>query len=126
MTHPLSLAALVLASALPGALAAQSAVTPATEAAAALPPGDRSGARLAQNTCLQCHGTGVAPDLRLQQIDYQTLHHVTRQGLNAMPSFRETEISDAELREVWEFLRSIRAMPGTPLGPVPGAIGEGH
>ncbi|WP_321365011.1 cytochrome c [uncultured Celeribacter sp.] len=66
--------------------------------AAAEIQGDSTDTRLAQNTCLQCHSMGVGPDLRLQKLDYEALHHVTRHGLNAMPAFRESEISDEELR----------------------------
>ncbi|MDK3019828.1 c-type cytochrome [Pseudodonghicola flavimaris] len=97
-------------------------------AAAAQTRGDRSGARLAQNTCLQCHGMGVGPDLRLQKLDYETLHHVTRHGLNAMPAFRESEISDDELRAVAAYIASLRVAPGATPGVVPGSIAEreGH
>ncbi|MDX3808932.1 MAG: cytochrome c [Bosea sp. (in: a-proteobacteria)] len=84
--------------------------------------GDRSGARLAQDTCLQCHGTGVGPDLRLQELSYETIRYVARSGLNAMPSFRETEISDGELREVADYLASLRIPAGQTPGPVPGAL----
>lgn len=90
--------------------------------AAASPQGDRSGARLAQNTCLQCHGTGVGPDLRQQQLNFDTIRYVTRNGLNAMPSFREGEISDAELREVADYLASLRVPAGQTPGVVPGSV----
>ncbi|MFD2173991.1 c-type cytochrome [Rhodobacter lacus] len=97
-------------------------------AAAAQMRGDRSGARLAQNTCLQCHGMGVAPDLRLQKLDFKTLHHITRNGLNAMPAFREGEISDQELHEVFAYITSLQVQPGTKPGIVPGTYleREGH
>lgn len=94
----------------------------ASAASAAMIQGDRSGARLAQNTCLKCHGTGVGPDLRLQQFTYETIHYVTRHGLNAMPSFRESEISDEELHAVADYLASLRVAPGETPGPVPGAV----
>lgn len=106
---------------------AQTAAAPAAAlsvdpAAAARPAGDRSGARLAQNTCFQCHGLGVAPDLRRQVLDYATFHRVARHGLNAMPAFRETEISDAELRAVYDYIASRRVAPGEKPPLPPGTV----
>ncbi|MBW6418794.1 cytochrome c [Celeribacter sp. PS-C1] len=91
-------------------------------AAAAEMQGDRTGARLAQNTCFQCHGTGVGPDLRLQKLEFETLRHVTRHGLNAMPAFRESEISDDELRQVAAYIASLRVEPGEKPGKAPGTV----
>lgn len=91
---------------LPWVAPAALALFAAPSAAAPAPDTTRSGETLTRQTCLQCHGNGhkVGPDLARQKLDYPTIRYIVRHGLNAMPAFRETELSDAELRAIALYL----------------------
>lgn len=61
--------------------------------------------------CAYCHNTGVGPDSVKIKFDKdgvdaraQSIVYVVRHGLNAMPSFRKTEIDDKTLQDLAEGL----------------------
>lgn len=78
---------------------------------------ERSGERLAHETCLLCHGTGVGPDLDQQEVPFETLRFMVRNGLNAMPAFRQSELSDADVKAISDYLAQRRAANTTKVQP---------
>ena len=57
--------------------------------------------------CAYCHDISVGPDsvkikFDKDSVDFRTEHIIktVREGLNAMPAFRKTEIDDASLRDL--------------------------
>jgi mono/diheme cytochrome c family protein len=53
-----------------------------------------------QAFCHYCHESGPGPDLKARQLPASYVSYVVRHGQRAMPAFRPTEISDAELEIV--------------------------
>jgi len=47
--------------------------------------------------CSYCHDRGIGPDLRKLDLDGATVTMFVRHGNGPMPSFRPTEINDADL-----------------------------
>ena len=47
--------------------------------------------------CAYCHGHNVGPLIRGRHLPADMVTQFVRQGSNAMPAFRQTEISDVEL-----------------------------
>lgn len=68
---------------------------------------DRTGAQVYRDTCAQCHTTGVSPDLGGQQLTLEVIAPIVRNGNNAMPAFRVTEISNGELKALATFLTNL-------------------
>lgn len=64
----------------------------------------RSGEGIYQVVCQYCHDTGIGPQLKGRQLPSVYIQHVARNGLNAMPAFRPTEISDQELTGLAAFI----------------------
>jgi mono/diheme cytochrome c family protein len=69
---------------------------------------DRSGEQVYLDTCALCHSTGVSPDLAGQSPPYETVLFMVRNGSNAMPAFRASEISDGELKNLTIFLTGLK------------------
>jgi mono/diheme cytochrome c family protein len=63
----------------------------------------RSPEQVYAATCGYCHGTNVGPVIRGRAIPAATVEAIVRAGQNAMPAFRPTEITPAELKglSVW-------------------------
>lgn len=72
------------------------------------------GVRVYDKVCRYCHETGVGPVLKGRQLPPEYVQRVVRLGNRAMPSFRATEIDDANLAEVAKLIASSTA--GAPLG----------
>lgn len=51
-------------------------------------------------TCAYCHGANVGPVLLGRGLDPAAIAAMVRNGMGAMPAFRPTEISDAELADL--------------------------
>ena len=49
------------------------------------------------NACTYCHDTGVAPPIFGRGLRPETIAAVVRNGLNGMPAFHPSEISDERL-----------------------------
>lgn len=49
-------------------------------------------------TCGYCHGHNVGPVIRGRGLPADAIVYMVRHGQGAMPAFRPTEISDAELK----------------------------
>jgi mono/diheme cytochrome c family protein len=57
----------------------------------------RSPQHIFKQTCAFCHGTGVGPELRGRQLPPEYISYVMLNGLRAMPAFRPTDFSPAEV-----------------------------
>ncbi len=60
-------------------------------------PTDRGPETVYGQTCGYCHGRNVGPMIRGRKLPAATVKYFVRNGANAMPAFRQTEISDSEL-----------------------------
>ena len=59
-------------------------------------------------TCSYCHDHGIAPVITGRQLPLTQLTTVIRNGLNAMPAFRPTDISDSELKSVATWISNTK------------------
>lgn len=59
--------------------------------------GDGTGAQVYARTCAYCHDHGVGPAIKGRELDPAAVRMMVRHGAIAMPAFRPTEITDAEL-----------------------------
>ena len=72
----------------------------------------RSGEALYQDICQYCHDTGIGPQLWARQLPSSYISYVVRHGQKAMPAFRLTEISKAELTRVATFIETSKGQTG--------------
>ena len=63
-------------------------------------------------TCGYCHGRNVGPIILGRHLPVAYTRERVRAGVNAMPAFRSTEISDVELSALAAFVESTGADPG--------------
>jgi mono/diheme cytochrome c family protein len=63
----------------------------------------------AQTGCSGCHGAnaggGTGPALASLEFPYPTFHQIVRQGTGGMPAYSESQISDAELQLLHDWLQ---------------------
>ncbi|WP_082816316.1 c-type cytochrome [Pseudomonas citronellolis] len=64
----------------------------------------RSAEQVWVDTCAYCHTTQIGPELRGRQLPTAMIQTFARYGVRQMPAFRESEISDAELATLAEWL----------------------
>lgn len=76
----------------------------ASTAAAGDPSKIGPGQRYFNTICAKCHTAGVGPELRGRQLPPEYFVAIARNGFNAMPAFRITDIDDATLRDVGKYL----------------------
>ncbi|MEL0251967.1 MAG: c-type cytochrome [Novosphingobium sp.] len=67
-------------------------------------PGDGIGTQVYARTCAYCHDHGVGPAIKGRELDPAAVRLMVRHGALAMPAFRQTEISEAELDAVGKML----------------------
>jgi mono/diheme cytochrome c family protein len=72
----------------------------------------RSGDKLYAQVCSLCHATGVGPVLLGRSLPPPLALYVVRNGRNGMPAFRSTEITDAELNAVAQYIATAPAPAG--------------
>ncbi|MCP5215741.1 MAG: cytochrome c [Pseudomonadales bacterium] len=63
------------------------------------------------STCHYCHDTGVAPVLFGRALPPQYIAHRVRNGFNAMPAFKPSEIGVADLEALARWIEQS-AVPG--------------
>lgn len=63
------------------------------------------------STCGYCHGHNVGPVIRGRGLPPETITAFVRKGQGAMPAFRQTEISDTELKALADWLQASKADP---------------
>lgn len=97
MIHARSLALAALLSALPWS------------AIAADPQRIGPGQRYFEQVCAKCHTVEVGPELRGRGLPPEYFVAIARNGLNAMPSFRITDIDDTTLLDVGKYLSQSEA-----------------
>ncbi|MFM2370482.1 MAG: hypothetical protein RIS85_204 [Pseudomonadota bacterium] len=78
-------------------------------AAPAAPP--RAPEAVYAKTCGYCHGQHVAPIIRGRGLPPEIIIQYVRTGPRAMPAFRPTEISDAELKALAKWVSTSKADP---------------
>ena len=59
-----------------------------------------SGEQIYDLVCQYCHQNEVGPVLTGRQLPEPYIEVITRNGFRAMPAFRQTELSDADLAKV--------------------------
>ncbi|TAK56589.1 MAG: cytochrome c [Gammaproteobacteria bacterium] len=64
-----------------------------------------------QVICAQCHDIGVGPVLAGRSLPPQYIATVLRNGRAGMPSFRPTELSDADVQQLTDWLGRQPAPP---------------
>jgi mono/diheme cytochrome c family protein len=74
-------------------------------------PPPRAPEAVYAKTCGYCHGQHVAPVIRGRAIPAEMTQAIVRRGQRAMPAFRPTEISDAELKALALWLKASKADP---------------
>lgn len=84
-------------------------VPPASAETPAPPP--RAPEAIYAKTCGYCHGQHVAPLIRGRSIPEDMTWQIVRRGQRAMPAFRPTEISNAELKSLAAWLKASKADP---------------
>jgi mono/diheme cytochrome c family protein len=67
-----------------------------------------SGEQIFDKICQYCHTQGVGPVLTGRNLPPVYFTTITRNGLNAMPAFRPTELSTDDLQKVAIYLSNTR------------------
>jgi mono/diheme cytochrome c family protein len=62
------------------------------------------GQQFYEKTCAKCHEAGIGPVIKGRGFPPATYMVIARNGMNAMPAFRVTDIDDATLLELGEYL----------------------
>lgn len=78
-------------------------------AGAASPP--RTPEVIYAKTCGYCHGQHVAPVIRGRHLPPEIISQYVRSGPRAMPAFRPTEITNAELKALAQWVSTSKADP---------------
>ena len=71
----------------------------------------RAPEQLYAQTCGYCHGVNVGPIIRGRALPPALTKAFVRMGPNAMPAFRQTEITDEELDALATWLEQSEADP---------------
>lgn len=74
-------------------------------------PAPRSPEQIYAQTCGYCHGVNVGPVIRGRHLPAAVIKSFVRMGPNAMPAFRETEITNEELDALATWLEQSEADP---------------
>lgn len=75
------------------------------------PLAQRSAEKVYASTCGYCHGTNVGPIILGRKLPAEAVAQIVRGGRNAMPAFRPTEISPAELDALSHWIERASANP---------------
>ena len=69
----------------------------------------KDGAEVYQKVCALCHETHTGPILLGQNLDPAYIQMIVRQGNEAMPAFRASEIDDKTLEKLAEYISNTVA-----------------
>lgn len=69
----------------------------------------KDGAEIYAKVCALCHETTVGPILRGRELDPLYIRLMVRNGSRAMPAFRASEIDDASLQQLAEYISKATA-----------------
>jgi mono/diheme cytochrome c family protein len=75
------------------------------------PQGQRTPEKIYATTCGYCHGTNVGPIIRGRALPANLVKHIVRNGQNAMPAFRPTEVTPAELDKLAAWISVSKSDP---------------
>jgi mono/diheme cytochrome c family protein len=75
------------------------------------PLGERPPEAIYAKTCGYCHGTNVGPIILGRSLPVSYIKRRVRGGQNAMPAFRPTEITNAELNKLATWISTSKANP---------------
>jgi mono/diheme cytochrome c family protein len=64
----------------------------------------QSGQQIYENVCQYCHINDVGPVLTGRDLPALYFKSIARSGLNGMPAFKPTELSDKDLDKIAEYL----------------------
>ncbi len=79
----------------------------AAQASDAAPP--RAPDTIYAKTCGYCHGHNVGPVIRGRALPAEAIEMIVRHGQGAMPAFKPTEISPAELSALAKWIAASKA-----------------
>lgn len=71
---------------------------------AAAQPAQRAPASIYASNCGYCHGHNVGPIIRGRKLPPQMVEYIVRNGRGAMPAFKPTEITPAELSALAQWI----------------------
>ncbi|WP_421838326.1 c-type cytochrome [Novosphingobium sp.] len=71
----------------------------------------RSPEQVYAAVCGYCHGKNVGPVIRGRGLPAETVEYMVRHGQNAMPAFRPTEVTPAELKALAAWVQTSTADP---------------
>lgn len=86
-------------------------VIPAGGAFAGVASPPRPPEAIYAKTCGYCHGARVGPIIRGRKFPVEVITTYVRSGPRAMPAFRPTEISNAELAALAKWINATKADP---------------
>ena len=69
----------------------------------------QSGEQIFEKTCQHCHTEGVGPVLTGRNLPPVYFATIARNGLNAMPAFRPSELNAEDLEKVANYLSQLEA-----------------
>lgn len=73
------------------------------------PPPPRAPDAIYAKTCGYCHGHNVGPVIRGRGLPAEAVELIVRHGQGAMPAFKPTEISPAELSALAKWIAASKA-----------------
>ena len=73
------------------------------------PQAERPPEKVYAVTCGYCHGANVGPVILGRKLPAPVIKTIVRHGQNAMPAFRPTEISAAELNALAKWISASKA-----------------
>jgi mono/diheme cytochrome c family protein len=71
--------------------------------------GPRTPEQIYDTTCGYCHGHNVGPIIKGRKLPAVAVETFVRTGSGAMPAFKPTEISDAELKALAKWISDSKA-----------------
>lgn len=75
------------------------------------PLGDRPPEAVYAKTCGYCHGRNVGPVILGRALSPAVTSMMVRHGRNGMPAFRPTEVTNAELAALADWIAKSKAVP---------------
>jgi mono/diheme cytochrome c family protein len=69
----------------------------------------KDGAEVYGKVCAFCHETKIGPTIRGRGLDPIYVSFIVRNGIRAMPAFREAEIDDQSLQKLAEYVSKQEA-----------------
>ena len=109
-------------------LAGSLAGSPAQRAGAPNGNAESGKALYSSKNCVQCHGpsgegTSAGPSFMINPITFANFLNQLRRPVDTMPAVRESDVSDAQVADLYAFVRLLQA-PAGPAAPARTAAGN--